>query len=200
MPFSLFLIPLHMEWTHLSTLGINSCSGKNSPEYRSVNINRSSITDALKSNPYASKTLKQKFKEKWWLERADDPDDDELVTLILSRIENDVNQFEEFLGMLRNIAGMDQIENILKSKNMHAYLVHAPVVVWEEMSIERRERTVSTNKTIEYLVGSEELYQKKRIHVHVYVYIQKSSSPCELCYAVNNSIPSRVCSWAELVN
>ena len=76
----------------------------------------------LESNSAASKTLKQKFKEKSWLKPTDDPDDDALVTFILNRIEHDVNDFKEFTNMLRDIEGTDLILRILTSMNMHVFL------------------------------------------------------------------------------
>ena len=76
----------------------------------------------LESNSAASKTLKQKFKEKSWLKPTDDRDDDGLVTLILNRIENDVNDFKEFINMLKEIEGTDQIVDILTSMNLHVFL------------------------------------------------------------------------------
>ena len=74
------------------------------------------------SNPPASKTLKEKFKEKSWLEPTDDRDDDGLVTLVLNRIEHDINQFEEFIKMLKDIEGTDLIVGILTGMNMHVVL------------------------------------------------------------------------------
>ena len=152
---------------HIFPLGTNSCSGTNSPEYRSVNTNRSRITSALKSNPTASKTLKQKFKEESWLEPTDDPDEDALVTLILNRIKHDVNQFQKFIHMLRDIAGMDQIENMLKSKNMHFSFL-ASGGVWEEMSIGMREE-VTKVMWISCLVRKAIPKKEKDACMHVYI-------------------------------
>ena len=84
------------------------------PEYKSVNTNQVKIIRTLKCNEAASKTLKQKFKEKNWLELTDDRDEEGLVILILNRIDLDVHSFEEFISILKDIAGMDLIVQLLE--------------------------------------------------------------------------------------
>ena len=78
-----------------------------------MRTNLSSITRALETNPSASKTLKQKFVEKEWLDLIANPTEEQLVTLVLGRIEQDVNQYGDFIAMLRDIEGMDLIVNML---------------------------------------------------------------------------------------
>ena len=79
-----------------------------------MNTNQVKIIDALKCNEAASKTLKQKFREKNWLELTDDRDEEGLAILVLNRIDLDVHSFEEFISILKDIAGMDLIVQLLE--------------------------------------------------------------------------------------
>ena len=72
-----------------------------------MRTNLSSISRALQLNPSASQSLRQKFKEKEWLGLTANPTEEQLVTLVLGRIEQDVNQYGEFIAMLCDIEGMD---------------------------------------------------------------------------------------------
>ena len=87
--------------------------GRGTLEYQRVRTNQSSITRALQLIPSASQSLRQKFQEKEWLGLTASPTEEQLVTLVLGRIEQDVNQFGEFIAMLRDIEGMDQIVNTM---------------------------------------------------------------------------------------
>ena len=148
------------------------CTGKDTPEYRNVNTNRRRITGTLKSNPTASKTLKEKFKEKSWLEPTDDPDEDRLVTLILNRIEDDVNQFQEFIDMLKDIEGTDLIVRILTGMNMHVVLSF----------LEYRKLPDAQRKYIPVLIrccGVSGVIPKKGKRMHACVH-QSSASPYKL--------------------
>lgn len=115
-------IPYGTSWTYLSTSESTLCTGKNTSQYKNVNTNRSKITGALRSNRPVSRTLKQKFKEERWLEPTDDPADDELVTLVLNRIEHDVSQFIDFIDMLKAIDGADLIVRTLTGMDTSSFL------------------------------------------------------------------------------
>lgn len=78
-----------------------------------MRCNISNITKALRSNTSASESLKEKFKENKWLEVNARPPAEEMVTLVLARIEQDVYQYEVFIAMLRDIEGMDLTLNTL---------------------------------------------------------------------------------------
>ena len=88
-------------------------SGKGIPEYQRVITNLESITTALQLNPPASQSLRQKCKEKKWLGLAANPREEQLATFVLGRIEQDANQYDEFITMLRDIEGMDLIVKTL---------------------------------------------------------------------------------------
>ena len=155
-----------------------------------MNTNRSKITGVLKANPTTSQTLKQKFKGKSWLEPTDDPDEDKLVTLILNRIEHDVNQFKEFINMLKEIVGTDQIVGILTGMNMHVVLSFLeyrklPMGCSKEIPISIRSCGVS---------GAIPNKEKECMHV----YIRTVHLLMSYILVVNDCIPSRVSSWAEL--
>ena len=98
-------------------------TGKHTEEYRSVRSNLSDIVRALQLTPSAKQTLCLKFIEREWLDLSADPKEKDLVTQALGRIELDVNQFEVFVEMLRDIEGMDQIVQILTGKDVqHSYV------------------------------------------------------------------------------
>ena len=65
------------------------------------------ITSALKSTPGATDKLTGKYKQKGWMDINEQPTEDKLVTLALTRIKQDPNQYDMFIDMLRNIPGMD---------------------------------------------------------------------------------------------
>ena len=78
-----------------------------------MRTNLSSITRGIRSLPRARRALSLRFKEKEWLDLTASPTEEQLVTLVLGRIEQDANQYDEFLAMLRDIEGMDLIVNTL---------------------------------------------------------------------------------------
>ena len=88
--------------------------GKDTREYGSILSSLNSITESLKVNQSAKDTLTRKFQEHKWLDTVAKPTEGDLVRLALSRIENDVNQFAEFMTMLKQTAGMDIIVEKLK--------------------------------------------------------------------------------------
>ena len=97
--------------------------GKCTEEYRSVRSNLSDIVRALQLTPSAKQTLRLKFIEKEWLGLHADPTEDVLVTQALGRIQSDVNQFEVFVEMLRDMEGMDQIvQNLAGKVVQHSYV------------------------------------------------------------------------------
>ena len=81
--------------------------------------NLNSIVRYLKSSPSASGTLSRKFIEKGWLDATANPTEDQLVTLVLGRIEYDANQNEELIDMLSDIEGMDLIVDSLTGMAYH---------------------------------------------------------------------------------
>ena len=88
--------------------------GKDTREYISVLNRLTCITEYLKVNQSAKDGLTQKYQEHKWLDIVAKPTEQILVTLALSRIENDVNQYAEFITMLEQTAGMDIIVDKLK--------------------------------------------------------------------------------------
>ena len=78
-----------------------------------MRTNLDAIVDTLESNEPASQTLRRKVKAKGWLGLATNLTAEELVTLVLGRIEHDANQYGEFIAMLRDIEGMDLIVKTL---------------------------------------------------------------------------------------
>ena len=56
------------------------------------------------------------MKAKRWLPLYSKPSEDDLVYIIVNRIELDASQFGEFTAMLHDIEGMDLVVDILKSE------------------------------------------------------------------------------------
>ena len=75
--------------------------------YDRVLSNVDGITSALKTTPGSTDNLTGKYKQKGWMNIAEKPTEDQLVTLALNRIQQDPNQYDLFIDMLRDIPGMD---------------------------------------------------------------------------------------------
>ena len=63
----------------------------------------------LDVNRDANQRLRRKFQKERWLSVGSDTRGGRLVTVALSRIENNAGQFQQFIDMLKDIDGMDQI-------------------------------------------------------------------------------------------
>ena len=151
-PIMMMLTNLYFTVLHghvLSTTEPRAWDGKNTLEYERVKTNLTSIMGALKSNPSASESLREKFKEKGWLTPAAKPTEEELVTHALGRIELDPNQCGKFIAMLSDITGMDLIVNRLTGMTSYfcipltvyifvPTLLYGKRVVWKEVGKEGR--------------------------------------------------------------
>ena len=98
---------------NLRTVTVNmatsSSSGKETEEYKSVLAHLGEITKHLKLNDGAKLDLTQKYREKSWIDIAENPDEDRLIRLALIRIETEVADFDVFIDMLKSTVGMDSI-------------------------------------------------------------------------------------------
>ena len=66
------------------------------------------IVDTLDATPKATQNLRIKFIQKGWLSlNVKNPTADDLVTVILNRINDDTSQYDEFRDMLSDMEGMD---------------------------------------------------------------------------------------------
>ena len=74
--------------------------------YNSVLRHRNGIIADLKTTPGAKLLLTLEYQQKQWIDTTVHPTEDQLVTLALSRIQQDPKQYDVFINMLRNIAGM----------------------------------------------------------------------------------------------
>ena len=86
-----------------------------SPEYKKVLVNLKNITDTLRANKRAADGLCLKLKMESWIEVADDPSPNELMTVVLDRIKKDASQFHVFKRFLDDIPGLDLISRQLES-------------------------------------------------------------------------------------
>ena len=100
--------------THMHTY--TTSTGKNTAEYKTVSTHLEYITKTLKSHEVAFDCLTQKVKAKGWLPPYSKPSEDDLVYIIINRIELEASQFGEFTDMLHNTEGMDLVARRLKSE------------------------------------------------------------------------------------
>ena len=77
----------------------------------------------LDVNHDANQRLRQKFQKERWLSVGSDTGGERLVTVALSRIEHDARQFQQFIDMLNDIDGMDQIVKKLTGRYCTVYIL-----------------------------------------------------------------------------
>ena len=106
----------HTCTTHIHTHTHTTSAGKNTAEYKTVRTHLETIAEALKLQTDAFCQLTQKVKANNWLSLSSKCSEEKLVFLIISRIELNASQFEEFTSMLCDIEGMDLVVNILKGE------------------------------------------------------------------------------------
>ena len=75
--------------------------------YSSVLRHMNGIIADLKTTPGAKRLLTLKYQQEQWIDITVHPTEDQLVTLALYRIQQDPNQYDVFIDMLRSIAGME---------------------------------------------------------------------------------------------
>ena len=79
--------------------------------------NLEDIIKALMSNSGSLQTLTLKVKAKEWLPVSSKTSEEELVYLIIGRIKTNTTQYGEFIAMLDDIEGMDQVVDKLESED-----------------------------------------------------------------------------------
>ena len=89
-------------------------SGKDSPQYKIVKDNLKHIVGTLKTNTAAHDALRMSVKSKGWLEVHDKPRAEDLVSIILNRIEHNASDYDMFMDMLCSTDGMDLIARRLQ--------------------------------------------------------------------------------------
>ena len=88
-------------------------SGKDTPQYKAVQKSIEVITHHLVVSEDAKEDLRLKYIKHNWLAKHARPEASALVVMALGRIELDVKEYEEFIAILKDIAGMGQIVGIL---------------------------------------------------------------------------------------
>ena len=84
-----------------------------------IRKNLVNIVNALKSAPGSKRELSLHYKEHQWLDIAAYPEEDELVTLALARIEHNPSQYDLFVHMLQKVKGMDLVVNAITKGELH---------------------------------------------------------------------------------
>ena len=82
-------------------------SGEKSPQYEAVQKNWTMLVGDLNVGSALSDLLRE-VRSKGWIAKTARLDADGLVQMALNRIENNVGNYEVFIGMLKSVTGMDQ--------------------------------------------------------------------------------------------
>ena len=88
-------------------------SGKDTPQYKAVLKNIENIAHHLLEFEDAKEDLRLKYIKHNWLAKHARPEASALVVMALGRIELDFKEYEEFIAILKEIAGMGLIVGIL---------------------------------------------------------------------------------------
>ena len=93
-------------------------SGEDSPQYKAVLGQLRALGDALKITPDAQSSLQQEFQMKSWLSITvtSPASADQLIRTALTRIANDVKDYDVFIGMLQGVTGIKHIADKITSK------------------------------------------------------------------------------------
>ena len=92
---------------------------KYSPQHTSVQRNYENLTRHLQANENAKTPLTDKYKSVGWLDHLATPNEHELVSHVMVRIEGDPKQYDVFIEMLKEIAGTDIIVQKLTGKSTY---------------------------------------------------------------------------------
>ena len=88
----------------------SKCSGKETLQYRKVQANLVNICDALVVNKGAEKALHLNIQQKGWITPTDETPTDNLMGVVLNRIDNWAETYDEFMEILGTIEGLDLIK------------------------------------------------------------------------------------------
>ena len=94
---------------------METSSGKETKEYKCVLAHLREITEHLKLNSDAKMNLTQNYKQKGWIDVAENPNEESLIERALGRISINVADFYVFIDMLNSIVGMDNIVTKIQS-------------------------------------------------------------------------------------
>ena len=91
-------------------------SGEDSQQYKAVLGHLRALVDALKVTPDAQSCLQQEFQMKSWLSITSPASADQLIRTALTRIANDVKDYDVFINMLQGITGIKHVADKITSK------------------------------------------------------------------------------------
>lgn len=111
-------------------------SGRDTPKYKKVLSKIPKITSTLKQVPGAKAQLSELYKKNRWIPMEADATETELVNIALERIQLKSSQFELFVGMLKEITGMDLIVETLELTGesltyIYIYIIHLITHIWQ---------------------------------------------------------------------
>ena len=90
-----------------------SAMARKTPQYKAVLTNLDGLQRTLQETDGAEDSLLAKFKTKGWLALRANSRADAMITKALSKIENKVENYEVFIGMLMEVDGIeDAVEKI----------------------------------------------------------------------------------------
>ena len=91
-------------------------AGRRTPQYLAVQKNLDTLQRTLKATDDAGETLLTLFKVRGWLDQLVQTKADGLIKKALNKIENDVENYEVFIEMLKEVSGIeDAVEKITGS-------------------------------------------------------------------------------------
>ena len=87
-------------------------------QYQAVLENWGVLVRNLKAGR-ATGNLLREVRIKEWIDQTTELNADQLVQVVLNRIENNVKNYEVFIGMLNRVTGMDEAVRKITSKQHH---------------------------------------------------------------------------------
>ena len=89
-------------------------SGISSAQYKAVQSHYAALADCLDSNSAAKRDLERQLKAKGWIGAASILySSDELIHMVLVKIKLDKSNLDEFMEILRSVAGMEDIAGMI---------------------------------------------------------------------------------------
>ena len=112
-----------------SSSKIPNQSGRETLEYRKVQVNAPMIISTLKERKEAKNELCRCFEQKGWISDTTEPPADELmVMVVLNKIELSADAYSEFMRMLGNIPPLDVIKKRINTTTCKRSIMAACMV------------------------------------------------------------------------
>ena len=95
-------------------------SGKANPKYEALLRDSDTLADTLDANDAAKTRLLRKMRANKWIAVKADLSTDELVALVLQKVESEGEQvFDEFIEFMSDIVGLENLAKKMKGRYTH---------------------------------------------------------------------------------